>query len=297
MAITKTLRGYDLFYYDTDTPPYILCKVIDTNLTEYQTVPTTDEIYELFEITPVDVRYDYLFGYVTKCAAFPRIPDGGSRYGTAFYKCTSIIVPPALPKNTQNIDSFFLFCSAMTDAAVIPQGVTRASGVYDSCTSLKWPVSIPQTVTRLDDIFWDCPNVTGEAIIRPMSFTNYSFAFRNTVKPITLYGDQTICQTLAATGNNGNVSWSPWYDPIPAVKNRGEGSRTTAADITRMVRNGALAVSSYAPGRMAYQTGDIVREDEWNALVEAAQTIDPTVTYSTHYANMNKIEAAFDSAL
>jgi hypothetical protein len=64
-----------------------------------------------------------------------------------------------------------------------------------------------------------------------------------------------------------------------------------------MVRNGALAVSSYAPGRMVYSQGDIFRADEWNALVEAAQTIDPTVTYSTNYANLNKIEAAFDSAL
>ena len=67
--------------------------------------------------------------------------------------------------------------------------------------------------------------------------------------------------------------------------------------MTRMVRNGALAVNAYAPGRMVYQQGDIVREDEWIALVEAAQTIDPTITLSTHYSNLNKIEAAFDSAL
>ena len=118
-----------------------------------------------------------------------------------------------------------------------------------------------------------------------------------TVKPITLYGERSICETLAATANNGNATWAPWYDPTPAVTDRGQGSYTTAADITRMVRNGALAVSSYAPGRMVYRQGDIVRADEWEALVEAAQTIDPTVTLSTHYSNLNKIEKAFDDAL
>lgn len=138
--------------------------------------------------------------------------------------------------------------------------------------------------------------MTGEMIIRgtPAAYTD---ALNGTVQPITLYGDQAVCQAVAATANNSNASWSAWYDPVPAVTNRGQGSYTTAADMTRMVRNGALAVSTYSPGRMVYQQGDIVRADEWNALVEAAQTIDPTITYSTVYTNLNKIEAAFDSAL
>ena len=141
--------------------------------------------------------------------------------------------------------------------------------------------------------------MTGEMVVRSTSLYSYSVtdAFKDTVKPITLYGKQTTCERLAETANNGNVTWSAWYDPVPAVTDRGPGSYTTATDMTRMVRNGALAVDSYAPGRMVYQQGDIVREDEWNALVEAAKTIDPTVSYSSNYANLNKIEAAFASVL
>ena len=137
----------------------------------------------------------------------------------------------------------------------------------------------------------------GEFCIRTTSLTEYRGALRNTVNPITIYGDQALCEAVAATATNGNASWKPWYEPVPAVTDRGQGSYTTADDMTRMVRNGVLAVDSYAPGRMVYHQGDIVREDEWEALVEAAQTIDPTVTMSTHYTNLNKIEKAFDDAL
>ena len=145
-------------------------------------------------------------------------------------------------------------------------------------------------------MYYGAAKVTGEMVVRG-TLTSYSSMFYGTTKPITLYGDKTLCEALAATADHANVSWSAWYDPVPAVTDRGQGSYTTADDMTRMVRNGVLAVSSYAPGRMVYHQGDIVREDEWNALVEAAQTIDPTVTYSTVYSNLNKIEAAFDSAL
>ena len=168
--------------------------------------------------------------------------------------------------------------------------------MYRDCDELLGPVSIPSDVTNVAYMYQNDAKVTGEMIIRgtPSSYTQM---FGYTVKPITLYGDQTLCGYLAATATNNNVSWSPWYDPVPAVTDRGQGSYTTAADMTRMVRNGALAVPTYAPGRMVYSQGDFVREDEWIALVEAAQTIDPGVTISTHYSNLNRIEAAFDTVL
>lgn len=182
-------------------------------------------------------------------------------------------------------------------APTIPITAKRTDYMFYKNIALSAPVSIPENVERISNMFRYCENVTGEFIIRPLSLASYSNALAGTVGPITIYGDRALCETIAATANNGNANWSAWYDPIPAVTDRGAGSRTTAADMTRMVRNGALAVPTYAPGRMRYQQGDIVRIDEWNALVEAAQTIDPTVTYSTNYSNLNKIEAAFDSAL
>ena len=291
----KTIRDYSCYFYYEDTPPNITCRAYVKNRTKYEKVPTPDELFDVFETAPVDVKYDYLFAYTTACKGFPRIPEGGATYTRALRE-NPVVVPPAIPK-TVDLSYFFYKSSSLCHAAVIPKTAVDLSYMYWGCTSLLWPVSIPAAAENISSLYRYCTKLTGEMIVRPTSFVTKASVFRDTVEPITLYGDQAICETLAATATNANVSWSPWYDPVPAVTNRGQGSRTTAADMTRMVRNGALAVSSYAPGRMVYQTGDIVREDEWNALVEAAQTIDPTVTSSTHYANLNKIEAAFDSAL
>lgn len=237
--------------------------------------------------------------------AAPRLPDRakmdseGSAYGL-FATCENLVVPPKLPKQLEGdcaLTSAFYECEKLIIAPVIPLTAKRTDYMFYKNTALLTPVSIPGDVERINNMFRYCENVTGELIIRPSSLTSYSLALGGTVNPLTIYGDKALCEAVAATASGGNATWSAWYDPVPAVTNRGQGSYTTAADMTRMVRNGALAVSTYAPGRMVYQQGDIVREDEWNALVEAAQTIDPTVTYSTHYANLNKIEAAFDSAL
>ena len=214
------------------------------------------------------------------------------------YSYTSILVAPPLPK--METDAPLDGCRSMLIPAVIPKEITDLNHFYDDCNSLLCPVSIHSGVTKTYYMYSDCTDLTGEMIIRMSSYPGSyrgEKMFYNTTKEIILYGDQTVCQAAAATANNHNVTWAPWYDPTPAVTDRGQGSYTTADDMTRMVRNGALAVSSYAPGRMVYHQGDIVREDEWIALVEAAQTIDPTITLSTHYTNLNKIEAAFDSAL
>ena len=292
--ITKNIRGYDVIYYDDLSTPRI--EIENGGQRDvYLPVPTVLEAREAFEVSEnTAVYYINLFQNITN-AAFPKIPEGGYTYQNVF-RGSGVVVPPAIPKGNASLYYFFRDCVNLLQPAVIPVGAKNVDNLYRGCSSLLYPTSFP-SVTGSKQYFYDgCVNMTGEFVFRPTS-GSVNYFLRDTTKPIIIYGNKTICQSIAATANNGNASWQPWYDPVPAVTNRGQGSYTTAEDMTRMVRNGALAVNTYAPGRMVYQQGDIVREDEWNALVEAAQTIDPTVTYSTHYANLNKIEAAFDSAL
>ena len=292
MTQYATIRDYNLTYYDGNNPPYILLDAVSP-LDHYAAIPTPEEANAAFNVSPaVDVRYTSLF-YGEFAEAYPRIPEGGSTYNTLFTN-SYIKVSPMLPHYT-NFASFFSDTD-LTDPPVIPHEASSMYRIFRN-DPIKWPVSVPANVVNLTEAYKGCEDVTGEMIVRPTSMYNYTDMFKGTIKPITLYGKQSFCENLAATANNNNVIWSPWYDPVPAVTDRGPGSYTTAADMTRMVRNGALAVDTYAPGRMVYQQGDIVREDEWIALVEAAQTMDPTITFSTHYANLNRIEAAFDSAL
>ena len=294
MAQYATVRDYDLTYYDTNNPPYITMDA-HSSLDKYAAIPTPEEANNAFGVTGVDVRYVSLF-YNERAHAYPRIPEGGSSY-TYMFQMSNILIAPMLPISTDSYTYWFEDAD-LINPPVLPKGTRRIGHMFANCP-MPWPVSIPKTVTSMAEAFYGCNKMKGEMIVRPTSISSSLRAdvFKNTQKAITLYGDQTLCGYLAATANNGNVSWSPWYDPVPAVTNRGQGSKTTAADMTRMVRNGALAVDTYAPGRMVYQQGDIVREDEWIALVDAAKTIDPTITLSTNYMNLNKIEAAFESAL
>lgn len=299
----ENIRDYYVSSYTVSTGVAASVSVRDTAQERYGKPPTVDEVEKA-----LGEHIDYLsfYGLYKECRklkATPRVADVQmvSTLGYAFEECTSLRVAPML--QPVRINGAFQNCTGLIQPAVAPRNPLDNKNykslyvLYDGCSSLAWPVSIPDHITDIDQMYNYCGNMAGEFIVRSNKISEYDDALRGTVKPITIYGDRSVCETIAATADNGNASWQPWYDPVPAVTDRGPNSYTTSEDMTRMVRNGALAVNTYAPGRMVYHKGDIVREDEWNALVEAAQTIDPTVTYSTVYSNLNKIEAAFDSAL
>lgn len=302
MSISKYIREYLAIYYDDDNYVSVAVHSLYENQRTFSRIPTEEELGILFGASGFAIDISDCFQGCVNMIASPKLPeevyDSGYYYhglGETFKDCTSLKVPPKLPP-AQCAYYTFDGCTALKQAPVIQDGTKYLSYFFRNCSSLLSPVSIPASVKGLRSAYQNCAAMSGEMIVRATP-TNTNDALKGTTGAITLYGDQAVCEAIAATAENENASWSAWYDPVPAVTNRGKGSYTTAADMTRMVRNGALAVDTYAPGRMIYQQGDIVREDEWNALVEAAQTIDPTVTYSTHYANLNAIEAAFDSAL
>ena len=296
-SIQKNIRFYRC-YYRPDVTRLDVVRGMDSKV--FPRPPSLAEINATYgtDLTYIKAGYSFYppFFNVDELIASPRLPDDGIDYMTQGLQGTeSMKIPPML----QSMTSFSrtLMESGIVIAPVIPKTATSLYRIFYHATALKTVASIPANVTSIQSMYEGCTKATGEMVVRPSSIGTRTNALKDTTKSIILYGNKTLCEQIAATANNGNASWSAWYDPVPSVTNRGPGSYTTATDMTRMVRNGALAVNTYAPGRMVYSQGDIVREDEWKALVEAAQTIDPTVTYSTHYANLNKIEAAFDSAL
>lgn len=301
MSVSKHIREYLATYYDDNNYVSLGVHGLYEDQKTFSRIPTKEELEVLFGASGFIIDVSDCFEDCASMIASPKLPeevrDGSSFTGISesFMNCTSLVIPPKIPGPEYGYRTF-QSCSALKQAPVIQSGAKYYHYFFRYCSSLAAPASIPATLRYFRSIYEECTAMAGEMVVRgtPSSYTD---ALKNTVRNITIYGDRSVCESVAATANNGNAAWAAWYDPVPAVTNRGQGSYTTASDMTRMVRNGVLAVSTYAPGRMVYQQGDIVREDEWNALVEAAQTIDPTVTYSTHYANLNKIEAAFDSAL
>jgi len=83
-----------------------------------------------------------------------------------------------------------------------------------------------------------------------------------------------------------------WVEPVADRAN--SKTRTTATDMTRIASDCA-----YLGGQnetTEYSLGDFVAESEWNKIVSFAQTLDATITSSTDYLNLNKMELAFKNA-
>ena len=79
-----------------------------------------------------------------------------------------------------------------------------------------------------------------------------------------------------------------WITPV--TDRVGSTPKTTAADMNRIVGN--IAHLGGSPVKSSYEDTDIVQLLEWYAIVSFAQVRDPSVTMSTRWDNLNKIEAA-----
>lgn len=82
-----------------------------------------------------------------------------------------------------------------------------------------------------------------------------------------------------------------WIEP---VTNRVAGSRTTYEDLNRICNN--LLEKGFVLTKSVYFEGDFVTDSEWSDIVRFAKRGDSTVTNSTLYSNLNKLEAAIINA-
>lgn len=79
-----------------------------------------------------------------------------------------------------------------------------------------------------------------------------------------------------------------WITPVTNRKN--EKTRTTASDFNRICGNANIAFGTAL--KTDWTVNDIVDATTWNALIEAARSVDNSITNSSHYKNLNKIEYA-----
>lgn len=123
----------------------------------------------------------------------------------AFMDCVNMEVAPVIPSGVTNIAFAFKGCTSLVTAPRIPDGVQRMTETFSGCTALVTVEQIPSSVTSLLYTFHGCTSLTGTITIHANP-TQYKQCFADTQLSITLTGNSTVLDKLAATGNNGNVS-------------------------------------------------------------------------------------------
>jgi hypothetical protein len=140
--------------------------------------------------------------------------------------------------------------------------------------------------------FYSCTSLTGDIDIKTVT-ADYTDAFYGTVQPITIHGySADYLQAVADTSPNNNITIDVVAEWLGAVTDRANAqTRTTAEDMKRIASD--MAYLGGVPVKLVYTPNDIVTETEWAAIIAFAQSLDPTITDSTRYDNLNKIEQAF----
>lgn len=146
------------------------------------------------------------FSHCTSLQTAPKLPPGTTNMWQTFYGCESLIAAPAIPSGVTDLYKTFTYCISLQSAPAIPGSVTAMNHTFAECWSLTTAPVIPASVTLLQGTFSGCSSLSGEVVIHA-SPTHYSQCFSGTRNPIVLTGSSTVLAELAATGNNGNVTF------------------------------------------------------------------------------------------
>ena len=153
---------------------------------------------------------DYTFYDCTSLINAPEIPDNvGPTIRETFANCTSIVTAPTIPDGVQELAGTFSGCTSLVNAPKIPNTVRFLTSTFSGCTSLVNSPTIPSSVNYMTGVFSGCTSLTGNVEINSSKVNSYSNCFKDTVKPIKITGScsNTIKSNLAATANNGNVTY------------------------------------------------------------------------------------------
>ena len=168
--------------------------------------------------------------------AAPKIPETVTSLYETFYSCRNLKEPPKIPEGVTSLRGTFQNCNSLAKPPKIPNTVTDLTQTFDGCSSLLEPPELPNNVNSLHYTFYGCKslkkapvipkNLTGSImcafhgcsslegdieinIAADPLYISYSFFLKNTVKDIKIVGScsDTLKEQLAATANNGNVTW------------------------------------------------------------------------------------------
>ena len=114
-------------------------------------------------------------------------------------------------KEVKNMSNCFYMSKAIDLSKVtLPNTILYMSYAFAYCASLESAPTIPSSVQIAQNSFTGCENLTGNISINSnfqTSSLSYSNFFSGTKKPIRIIGTTTKKSQLAATANNGNVTY------------------------------------------------------------------------------------------
>lgn len=308
-----TVRDYNLPAYSGTTA---VVQVIDRTKASYAALPTLAECRSALGVPSIDsINLASCFYNCTNMTIAPTLPDYVTEMSGAFENCTSLTTAPTIPTRVTSLWEAFKGCTSLTTAPTIPSGITLMMGTFRGCTALTTAPTIPEGVTSLANTFYGCTALTTGANV-PSTVTtmyrmyngcsaltgdidirtntaNYTEMFLGTIQPITIHGlSPTYLQAIADTSPLGNITIDAVAEWLGAVTDRANANtRTTAEDMQRIVAD--MAYLGGVPVKLVYTPNDIVTDIEWAAIIAFAQSLDPSITDSTRYDNLNKIEQAF----
>jgi len=173
----------------------------------------------------------------------PTIPEGVEDMTDTYQGCINLVTPSNVPSTVTHLNGTYQGCSSLESAPdltagtslkhissifsgctslpadmsgyIIPDTVTSGYSMFEDCTQLVSAPVIPKKMTYISSIFSGCTSLTGNVTINcepgynpSVGYNQAEDVFKNTVKPIVLYGScsDATKERLAATANNGNVT-------------------------------------------------------------------------------------------
>lgn len=132
--------------------------------------------------------------------SYTTLPNDLTNMSYAFYRCSSIVIPPTIPSNVTDITHIFRDCVSLTISPSLPTNITDMSYVFSGCSSLTdlSNLVIPSGVTNFDCAFNSCTALTSVPTI-PSGATYLSNTFNNCTSLTTIKIDITDYTSVTTT--------------------------------------------------------------------------------------------------
>ena len=155
----ELLVKYNLAYYSKDGIFYDK-EVFEIGESDYLCIKNK----EIIDASSIELPYSirdcsYMFWACTSLEIPPVIPKGVENCTNMFYGCTSLKTPPILPDGVRECIETFRNCTSLETPPIIPDGVQDCYSMFQQCTTLETPPSIPKSVEDCSYMFYGCTSL------------------------------------------------------------------------------------------------------------------------------------------
>ena len=143
----EMLTEYNLGYYSEENIFYDK-EVFEVDEDGFLVIKNKDIVDASLVEIPYNLRNcSYMFFGCTSLEIPPIIPKGVKDCSCMFFDCTSLEIPPIIPDSVKNCFSMFAGCTALEIPPIIPEGVKNCFSMFEGvkncfsmfecCTALK----------------------------------------------------------------------------------------------------------------------------------------------------------------